>query len=102
MTRTNYSRTAKEWAVKQLGGQCVACGIRSDHIEIYDFHHTKGRKNKMDKVDVLEWFKQKIIPEDIILVCSNCHRIITKNNPVPCYDHVPEGLVFPKDFIWKF
>jgi len=83
----------KFWAVHKLGDKCSRCGKQFD-LCCYDFHHVgekswsntehingintqTGASNYRTK-ELTKWRKENKIPEDVRLVCSNCHRIIEK------------------------
>ena len=80
-------RILKAWAVDKLGRKCVDCGLVTKYDCVYDFHHTneeeswarKGRKrNIIDWLrtkELIKWRKEDKIPDDVKLICSNCHRI---------------------------
>jgi hypothetical protein len=83
-----YGQKLKRWAVDKLGRKCHDCGLVTEHDCIYDFHHLgedswsklqHTNKVTTEKIKVLrKWEKEDYIPNDIILVCSNCHRL--RNN----------------------
>lgn len=67
----------KRQAVEYLGGQCVRCGLKTDRVEVYDFHH-RDPSQKDFSIGKNVRSLQAIMPEldKCDLVCSNCHRII--------------------------
>ncbi len=80
-SRENFLKI-KMWCIEQLGNKCKKCNIKDlDHPEIYDFHHINGRndeeKNKITRSLMVKWYKNNKIPNDVELLCSNCHRVIT-------------------------
>lgn len=99
--RLEYEK-AKKWCVEKLGEKCLDCKIESKNYEIYDFHHPNGHKNELDKVKVLKWYKQQKIDSDVVLLCSNCHRIRTKRELWSSINKKPKPLIFSNDFKWKF
>lgn len=80
----------KKWAVEKLGRKCSECGLVSEYDCIYDFHHEDQSKtwsreenpSNMAKKELLKWKKADKIPEDVKLLCSNCHRIKHIQNDV--------------------
>ena len=69
----------KKRAVEYLGGQCLDCGLRSELVEIYDFHHRSADEKESSIARLLDRTKNwgKICEEldKCVLLCSNCHRI---------------------------
>jgi hypothetical protein len=69
----------KRKAVEYLGGRCVDCGLQTDIIAVYDFHH----KDMDEKAGIISDFltvkkSWKAIQEELdkcVLLCANCHRI---------------------------
>jgi len=67
----------KRKAVDYLGGKCQMCGITSECLDIFDFHH----RNPLEKESSLNVLVNKswahIQPEldKCDLLCSNCHKI---------------------------
>jgi|GEM_PF-3566486 predicted HNH restriction endonuclease len=79
-------RELKKWAVDKLGRKCFDCGLESKFDFIYDLHHENEAEswshfqnvNKTDMIRIRklkEWQKADKIPNDIKLLCANCHRI---------------------------
>ena len=69
----------KRKAVQYLGGKCVDCGLQTDFMSVYDFHH-KDAETKSDRVAELishyrSWEIVQAELDKCILLCSNCHRI---------------------------
>ena len=91
MTRTRRTPRIdiKKMLVDHLGGKCKDCGLTTDWIEVYDFHHPPGKKrHDLEKNDgnisqMIQKYKcrcpgmfcLKIEVECCDLLCSNCHRI---------------------------
>jgi hypothetical protein len=70
----------KRWCCEQFGYKCSRCGlVDKEHLEIWDFHHKEGRKGDKRRMRELmfKWFLDKKIPDDIIMLNSDCHRIVT-------------------------
>jgi len=72
----------KEESIEFIGGKvCVVCGENSLPICCYDFHHTKGAKeNNISKLlntktELDEELKTEL--KKCVILCANCHRIIT-------------------------
>jgi hypothetical protein len=64
-------------AVEYLGGFCKRCGLKSEIMAIYDFHHVDTTKEKrISKILNKSWNRIKKELDKCKLVCSNCHRII--------------------------
>lgn len=79
-----YLKKLKHWAVDKLGRKCSKCGLVSEFDCIYDFHHleenswSKGFQRSASNLrvkELLKWKRVDKIPEDIKLLCANCHRI---------------------------
>lgn len=79
-----YLRELKHWAVDKLGRKCSKCGLISEYDCVYDLHHleenswSKGfqRSSSNRRVkELIKWQKADKIPDDVKLLCSNCHRI---------------------------
>lgn len=63
---------ARQWIYRQLGNECKKCGFNDSRaFEI----HREGGHDDPRKREYMEWFKNKQIPEDVTLLCSNCHHI---------------------------
>jgi len=73
------NREGKIKVVKLFGGKCLQCGLETDKVEVYDFHH----KDPSIKDNGLGnyYHSKKVINElkKCLLVCSNCHRTIHYN-----------------------
>lgn len=76
-----FYRKLKHWAVDKLGRKCAECGLVSEFDCVYDFHHiNKNGKNWNSKSSIRNktlnlWQNENKIPDEIILLCANCHRI---------------------------
>ena len=69
----------KRRAVEYLGGQCVDCGLRTDIIAVYDFHHKDSDGKTSGIADFLKrkkpWKKLQEELDKCVLLCANRHRI---------------------------
>jgi hypothetical protein len=69
----------KEIAVKYLGGKCIDCGLETDFMSVYDFHHRDAgiKKDTLARLISEGGTWKRIQPEldKCILLCANCHRI---------------------------
>lgn len=73
----------KKKAIACLNSKCSKCGLHSEILAIYEFHHldpTIKEDNFSSHVLSRKW--ENILPElsKCILVCANCHRIIHWEN----------------------
>lgn len=82
-----YYTSLVEWAINKIGRKCSRCGLVSNYNCIYDFHHNNKieswSKNQHKQTaysqrmkEILKWKRNNKIPDDVFLVCSNCHRIM--------------------------
>ena len=67
----------KARAVSYLGGECRHCGLVTDHLAVYDFHHIDMKEKEADPGSLLHYSWTRIQKEldKCILLCANCHRI---------------------------
>lgn len=69
----------KHKAVELLGGSCVDCGLRTERIEVYDFHHIDPATKEFSLGNKFHF--SSITPETeeeikkCVLLCANCHRM---------------------------
>lgn len=70
-----YWRKLREELVRAMGNKCEICGY-NQYFEILEFHHKKGRKETKHYwgKEALSYHRIKKIPEDLMLLCANCHR----------------------------
>lgn len=71
--RTNNKRKAVDY----LGGKCQMCGITSECLDIFDFHH-RDPEEKEYSLNLLvnkTWDHMKPELDKCDLLCSNCHKI---------------------------
>jgi predicted DNA-binding protein YlxM (UPF0122 family) len=61
------------------GGICSHCGLKSEDISVYDFHHLDPKEKDFDlsitSIASKSWEEVKTELDKCILLCSNCHRI---------------------------
>jgi hypothetical protein len=79
-TRSRIVRMAnKKRAIEYLGGKCADCGLKTDFISVYDFHHKEAEDKEANVGRLLVTFRTwEKIQEEIdkcVLLCANCHRI---------------------------
>lgn len=73
--RHRYCRDCRKWIIEQLGNKCQRCGF-DESIVALDIH-TNNHRHIDRKHDYIEWFETKQIPADAVVLCANCHRILT-------------------------
>lgn len=78
----SYSREIKRrnklMAVKYLGGCCKICGLESNMVAVYDFHHRDPleKEGNIGRLVSKNWEDLRKEIEKCDLLCSNCHRIL--------------------------
>ena len=77
--RVKERQARKRKAVQYLGNKCVDCGLQTDFMSVYDFHH-KDADTKNDGITALlsryrSWEIVQAELDKCILLCANCHRI---------------------------
>lgn len=88
-TRKRKVLARMEWLTEyKTGKPCADCGNTYDPI-CMDFHH-KDPKLKKDEVRMLlrDGYSMAVVQAEIdkcVLICSNCHRLRHKDDPVPDY-----------------
>jgi hypothetical protein len=68
----------KRKAIEYLGSQCADCGLQTDIIAVYDFHHNDMSEKTAGLSDFLtqkNWERVKEELDKCVLLCANCHRI---------------------------
>ena len=69
----------KKQAVEHLGNKCVDCGLKTEHYEVYDFHHLDPSKKEIafgaSRSRSFSSIKSEL--DKCVLLCANCHRIKT-------------------------
>ncbi len=69
----------KRKAVQYLGGKCFDCGLQTDFMSVYDFHHkdadTKEAGITASLSNYRSWEMVQAELDKCILLCANCHRI---------------------------
>jgi len=75
--RLDYIKN-KTIAIKLLGGVCKKCGLSSNIVTVYDFHHIEN--NKENQISVIlqnpDWDIVRLELKKCELLCANCHRIV--------------------------
>ncbi len=66
-------------SVEYLGGKCTDCGLCSEYVEVYDFHHKNPEEKSMTIAGLMartkRWEKIREELDKCVLLCANCHRI---------------------------
>ena len=68
----------KRMAVEYKGSECADCGLITEHVGVYDFHHLDpGQKDFAiaKKGYTRSWEKTKQELDKCVMLCANCHRI---------------------------
>jgi hypothetical protein len=78
LRRNKHIQNTKRRCIEFLGGKCSVCGLKTEFISVYDFHHKNPDEKEKGVRNLLGCVWEKIEKELIkcILVCANCHRII--------------------------
>lgn len=64
---------AKRWVWKQLGNKCENCPESNEST--FDMHHDEERDTTQPRMrEILKWYKEQKIPDNVHLYCANCHR----------------------------
>jgi hypothetical protein len=80
--KRNRRQLLKELSIEFIGGKvCNRCGCNFLPISAYDFHHNTGAK----EINISQLLNTKKTLDDelkeelkkCILLCANCHRIVT-------------------------
>ncbi len=74
--RNSKKHEMKKRAIEYMGGQCFLCGLKTDIIAVYDFHHNDNKEYESATLWSKKW---EIVEKEIQkcrLVCANCHRIL--------------------------
>ena len=76
--RKKIMNAKKKRAVIHKGGKCQDCGLMTEHLPVYEFHHIANDKDRsissMMKIR-LTWDELQIELDKCIMLCANCHRI---------------------------
>lgn len=64
-------------AVTYLGGKCQRCGIESNCLDIFDFHHRNPdeKEDSLNRLVNSDWDSIVSELDKCDLLCSNCHKI---------------------------
>lgn len=78
LRRNRHTQETKRRCIEFLGGKCSVCGLKTDFLSVYDFHHKNPDEKEKGVRNLLGCIWEKLEKELIkcILVCANCHRII--------------------------
>ena len=77
--RAKHRRVLEKKAVEHLGGQCIDCGMGTDILAVYDFHHMNS--DEKDTAigpmidDNCKWERLRAELDKCVLLCANYHRI---------------------------
>jgi hypothetical protein len=77
ISKKNKRKQNKQKAVDYKGGCCKRCGIVSECLDIYDFHHINPNEKEDSLNRLMNSTWEYIVPEldKCDLLCSNCHKI---------------------------
>lgn len=70
-------RLDKRRAVECLGGACVDCGLRSELLNVYDFHHLDPAQKEFNLGTIIKSADWTIVERELkkcALLCVICHR----------------------------
>jgi hypothetical protein len=75
--RKTIRQTYKASAVAYLGGACKDCGLTSEWLDVYDFHHRDPHEKELTlgRAFRKDWELLKSELDKCDLICANCHRI---------------------------
>jgi len=77
----------KKKAVELLGGKCRDCGLKTEYLGIYTFHHTDPHKKDINIAKArMSWKRLEIELHKCALLCERCHRIRHSNDESTCTD----------------
>jgi hypothetical protein len=78
----------KTQAVNSLGGKCFSCGLKTDCVDVYDFHHINPSEKDIEVAKLFHLSFLKVFEElkKCILLCANCHRRIHAMEMYEKYD----------------
>lgn len=68
----------KKIGIEYLGGSCKDCGLKSEHMSIYDFHHLDPSNKDFNISSKGHTISEKRLKKELdkcVLLCANCHRI---------------------------
>lgn len=82
--RMEEYKNLREELINKKGGRCPLCGFEGNTV-VFDFHHTNEDGYRTDwskshniskKIKTLSDWMENGVPDDIMIICANCHRII--------------------------
>ena len=69
----------KQKCVEYKGGRCSNCGLVSENVAVYDFHHLDPTQKDFEiqsaTIAGLSWENIVVELNKCKLLCSNCHRL---------------------------
>ncbi len=71
-------KTTKQKAVDYKGNKCEDCSLKSEYIEVYDFHHKDPTEKDFGiakKGNCRAWENVKKELDKCVMLCANCHRV---------------------------
>lgn len=66
----------KQRAIEYMGGCCQDCGLVTECLDVYDFHHEGDKESKPNALinQTSNWDLIKAELDKCTLCCANCHR----------------------------
>jgi predicted HNH restriction endonuclease len=77
--RKKREQNKKKKAVDYLGSKCNKCGLETNCLRVYDFHHINPTEKDSGIARLLQGHSWDTIRKELDkcdLMCHNCHRII--------------------------
>ena len=72
-------RKLKRRVVDHKGGKCQDCGLITEHLTLYEFHHENPKDGDITISKLIgrkqPWSRIKEELDKCILLCANCHRV---------------------------
>lgn len=79
LSKTERKQNRKRKLIEELGGKCYDCGLITDYISVYDFHHIDEKTKTGNVSKLIKSTSFEIVLEEArkcLLLCANCHRIL--------------------------
>lgn len=60
--------------IEYLGGKCTDCGLKTENIAVYEFHHVGEKDANVSRLLQHAWDVILKELDKCVLLCANCHR----------------------------